>query len=191
MIVGEEASRREALRRGMIAGGVVLGASTAAALARVRTSFAAADGDAAVLRTAVKLENTAVAAYDVAIRSGLLDRKLLAAAKLFKRHEQEHAAALSAALKARGETPRAGVDAKLLAPLTRARSQAGVVRFASELETMAVAAYYDAHKKLRDGGLLKTVAQIMSNEGQHLVVLRQALGHDPVPDPFETGKRAG
>jgi len=28
----------------------------------------------------------------------------------------------------------------------------------------------------------------MANEGQHLVVLRQAVKQDPVPNAFETGK---
>lgn len=53
---------------------------------------------------------------------------------------------------------------------------------------MAVAAYYDASKKLQQARLLQTAAQIMSNEGQHLAVLRQALGRNPVPNAFETGK---
>ena len=38
--------------------------------------------------------------------------------------------------------------------------------------------------------LLGTVAQIMANDGQHLVVLRQALGEDAVPAAFEAGTSA-
>ena len=52
---------------------------------------------------------------------------------------------------------------------------------------MALAAYYQAHQKLRGAKLLRTTARIMASEGQHLVVLRQALGRDPVPNAFETG----
>ena len=59
---------------------------------------------------------------------------------------------------------------------------------AIELENMVVAAYFDASKKLQQGRLLQMTAQIMSNEGQHLAVLRQALGTDPVPNAFENGK---
>jgi hypothetical protein len=55
---------------------------------------------------------------------------------------------------------------------------------------MAVAAYYEAHRKLRDTKVLQTAAQIMAAEGQHLVVLRQALRRNPAPHAFETGKRA-
>ena len=55
---------------------------------------------------------------------------------------------------------------------------------------MAVAAYYDAHGKLKDPKLLATGAQIMANEGQHLAVLRPLVNQPPVPDAFETGGQA-
>ena len=35
---------------------------------------------------------------------------------------------------------------------------------------------------------LQTTAEIMANEGQHLVVLREALHRPPVPSAFEIGK---
>lgn len=183
-----EATRRDALRRGLAGGGALLGASLAPALLSVRDAFAAADGDAAILTAAIRLENTAVAAYAAAAKSGKLTPKARAVARLFGRQEREHAAALSTALKGLGGTPPAGPDAKLLAPLARARDQTAILTFAIELETMAVAAYHDAARKLRDARLLRTGVQIMSNEGQHLVVLRQALGKDPTPNAFEIGK---
>src|SRR5439155_8367089 len=116
-----------------------------------------------VLSAAVRRENTAVAAYDAAIRSGRLGPGMLAAARLFKRHEQEHAAALSAALRKLGQTPPADTDAKLLARLAKARDQEAILRFAIELEDHAVAAYHHAANRLRDPSLLRTVAQIMAN----------------------------
>ncbi len=185
-----EATRRDAVRRGLAAGGAVVGAALVPALLSVRSAFAATGGDAAILRAAIRLENTAVAAYAAAVQSGLLTPPVRRAAILFGRQETEHAAALAAALKRLGGAPPAGTDAKLLAPLKRARSQDHLLRFAIELESMTVAAYYDAARKLHDAPLLQTSAQIMSNEGQHLVVLRQALGRDPVPHAFETGKSA-
>ncbi len=53
---------------------------------------------------------------------------------------------------------------------------------------MAVAAYYEAHQKLQDAKLRQTGSSIMYNEGQHLVILRQALNQNPVPNAFETGE---
>jgi rubrerythrin len=188
-IAAYEGTRRDAVRRGLAAGGAVLGAALVPALLSVREAFAAgAQNDAGILASAIRLENTAVAAYAAAVQSGVLTPQLRRTALLFGRQEAEHAAALTAALKSLGGTPPAGADAKLLAPLKSARSQKQVVQSAIELETMAVAAYYDASKTLQQARLLQTSAQIMSNEGQHLVVLRQALGKDPVPHAFENGK---
>ncbi len=187
-IAAYEATRRDAVRRGLAAGGAVLGAALVPALLSVRQAFAAApQNDAGILASAIRLENTAVAAYAAALKSGVLTPQFRRTAALFGRQEAEHAAALTAALKSLGGTPPAGTDAKLLAPLKSARSQQQVAQFAIELETMAVAAYYDASKKLRQARLLQTSAQIMSNEGQHLVVLRQTLGKNPVPQAFANG----
>jgi len=183
-----EATRRDAVRRGLAAGGAVIGAALVPTLLSVRNAFAAADGDAAIVASAIRLENTAVAAYAAAVKSGLLSPSARRAAALFGSQEAQHAAALTAALKGMGGTPPAGTESKLLAKLSGLRSQRQVLEFAVELETMAVAAYHDAARKLRDLRLLQTGAQIMANEGQHLVVLRQALGKDPVPNAFETGK---
>ena len=63
------------------------------------------------------------------------------------------------------------------------------MNFAIELETAAVAAYLDAHRELVEAKLLQTGASIMASEGQHLVVLRRAVGQDPVPAAFETGAK--
>ena len=190
VIAAPRASRREAVHRGIAVGGAVLGAATAPALLRVRRAVAAAQDDRAILASAITLENTVVGAYEAAANSRLLDRKTRAVADLFRRQESEHVDALSAALKGLGGTPPASRDAKLLARLQRMASQAALLRFAIELETMAVAAYYEAHRKLRDTKVLQTAAQIMAAEGQHLVVLRQALRRNPAPHAFETGKRA-
>jgi rubrerythrin len=187
-IAAYEATRRDAVRRGLVAGGAVIGAALVPALLSVREAFAAARTDAAILASAIRLENTAVAAYAAAVKTGVLTPQFRRTAALFGRQEAEHAAALTAALKGLGGTPPTGTDAKLLAPLQGARSQKQVAEFAVQLETMAVAAYYDASKMLRQARLLQTSAQIMANEGQHLVVLRQALGKDPVPNAFENGK---
>ncbi len=66
-----------------------------------------------------------------------------------------------------------------------------VLAFAIELENMAIAAYADAVMNLTDPALMTPVTQIMANEGQHLVVLRQALGTGPVPSATPTGLEKG
>lgn len=184
----DAAPRRVAVRRGLAAGGAVLAAGLAGGLRDVRPALAAERGDAAVLHDAIGLERTAAAAYDAAAASGLLEPGLQRVAERFGRHEREHAAALVVALAALGGSPPEGVDDRRLEPLRGARSREDVLAFAVELETMALAAYREAQRRLTDPRLLMTGAQIMANQGQHLVVLRQALRRDPLPNAFETGR---
>jgi len=185
-----EATRREAVQRGIISGGAIVAASTIPILIWVGKAFAQSDGDGAVLESAVGLEQTAVVAYDTAIGSGLLEASVAVVVRLVRDQEQEHADALSRALEDLGGTPPGPPAAADVEGLAAARSQEDILRFAVELENMAVMAYVDAHMKLQSPELLKTGTQIMANEGQHLVLLRQALGATPaqsVPSAFEAG----
>jgi rubrerythrin len=87
-----------------------------------------------------------------------------------------------------GKVPAAPASASAVKGLTGLRGRRRILTFATELETMAIAAYYDAHAKLTDARLMQTGTAIMANEGQHLAMLRRALGRPPVPNAFETGK---
>jgi rubrerythrin len=193
-IAAFERDRRALLRRGFGLGGAAISASSIPLLWSVRTAFAEAKGDTAILGRAIGLERVAVLAYDTAIQSGLLSPALLALARTLRAHEQAHADTLTTALTDLGGTPPpppqgvADVD-KVVKGLGAVRSQADAVSFAIELETAAVAAYLDAHRELVEAKLLQTAASIMGSEGQHLVVLRRAAGQDPVPTAFETGTK--
>lgn len=185
-----EATRRDALRRGAILGGGVLAATSIPLLLNVRNAFAQSEGDAAILESAISLEQTAVVAYDTAAASGLLDPAVEDVAVLFRDQEQEHADALITALEDLGGMAPKPPKAEDVDGLGDVMSQADILTFAVELENMAIMAYSDAHGKLESPDLLTAGAQIMANEGQHLVVLRQGLGATPaesVPDAFETG----
>lgn len=187
-----EASRRDLLRRGLAWGGATLAASSIPSLLNARDAFAEADDEAGILKAAIGLEEVAVFAYTKAGHSGLLDPAFLSVAKLFAGHEEAHRDALKIALEQVGGGPppaapmRTG-DTKLLAPLAKAKTQAAIATYAIELETTAVGAYYDANLKLQSSRILKTCAQVMANEGQHLAVLRGLTGRPPVPNAFETG----
>jgi rubrerythrin len=187
-----EATRRDLVQRGLTAAGTALAASSIPLLLFVRNAFAQSDDDAAILKAAIGLEEVAVFSYAFALRSRLLQPQIAQLVRLFHQHEEAHRDGLTAALGRLGGTPplppRTPRDSPLLAPLARLRTQQDVLRYSLELETMAVAAYYDAQSKLKGAQLLSTGAQIMANEGQHLVVLRAALRLAPVPNAFETGK---
>jgi len=188
VIADFEATRRDAVRRGLILGGGVIAASSVPLLLRVRNAFAQSEGDAGILEAAIGLEQTAVVAYETAAKSGKLKPPVEAAARLFQKQEQEHADALVAALHDLGGTPPAAPRASDVEGLSDVRNQNDILNFAIELEKMTVVAYVDAAGKLRSPELVKTGAQIVSNEAQHLVVLREALGKDPVPGAFEAGQ---
>jgi rubrerythrin len=166
-------------------------ASSIPLLWSVRNAFAAGDADGAILASAIRLERIAVLAYGVAIDSKLLDPGFAKVARRFRAHEQAHADALTTALTDLGGTPPPPPAAKDIDSVVKGigdvTSQADVAHFAIELELAAVAAYYDAQRKLIDAKLLQTGASIMANEAQHLVVLRQAVKRPPVPNAFETG----
>ena len=188
-----ERSRRDLIRKGLGFGGAVVAASSIPLLLSVRNAFAAGNGDADILERAIGLERIAILAYGVAIDSKLLSPGFTRVAKQFRSHEQEHADALSTALMDLGGTPPAkkptveDIDG-VVEGIGEVKSQADVANFAIELEMAAVAAYYEAHRKLVDAKLLQAGASIMANEAQHLVVLRQAVKRAPVPNAFETGK---
>jgi rubrerythrin len=193
-IAAFERDRRALLRRGLQLGGAAIAASSIPLLWSARNAFAEAKGDTAILGRAITLEQVAVLAYDTAIEGGLLSPAVLQVARTFRAHEQAHADRLTTALTDLGGTPPAApqgiadVD-KVVKGLGDAKSQADVVNFAIELETAVVAAYLDAQRELVEAKLLQTGASIMASEGQHLVVLRRAVGQDPVPTAFETGAK--
>jgi rubrerythrin len=189
-----ERDRRELIRRGLGLGGAVVAGSAIPLLLAVRNAFAASDTDGTILEKAITLERVAVLAYDTIVGRALLADRLDRQMRLLRGHEQQHADVLTKALTDLGGTPPpapAGVQDvdQVVKGLDHVRTQADVLNFAIELETAAVAAYYDAQAKLVEAKLLQTGASIMANEGQHLVVLRQAARRPPVPNALETGAR--
>jgi rubrerythrin len=192
-IAAFERDRRELIRRGLGLGGALIAASSIPLLLSVRDTFAASSGDADILTGAIHLEQVAVLAYTSALDSKLLTPGFATIVRRFREHEQAHATVLTKALTDLGGTPPPQATAKdvdaVVKGLGDVRSQGDVARFAIELELAAITAYYDAHRKLLDGKLLQTGASIMANEAQHLVVLRQAVKQDPVPNAFETGEK--
>jgi hypothetical protein len=174
----------EQSRRDLVRGAVAAGAASAIPfLAGVRTAFAQADSERAVLEAAIGLEQRAVLASEASGRAGVAD--------VIAEQDREHVAGLSAALRDLGGKPPPGPERPDDVPGLVAALRGGpddYAAFAIELKTTAVAAYYDAHAKLETPDLLGTVASIMANEAQHLVVLRQELGRNPSPEAFVRGQ---
>lgn len=140
------------------------------------------EADVEILNGALDLELMAIAAYKEG--AALLKGHALQVVKVFLEQEQEHADALVNAIRDAGGTPN---RAKRSYDFPELGSQRGVLKFGVELENTAVAAYIDALPKLSERDLRGTAAAILTNEAEHICVLREALGQPPVPKAFVTG----
>ena len=146
--------------------------------------------DVRILNVAVDLEHTAVAAYTAGL--ALLEGTAFEAGRQFLAHEREHAAGLGRAIKDLGGTPnqpRHNDEYRTRFP--NLKTQEDALRFAVDVENMAVEAYLDAIPKLSSHDLRQTAAAIVANEAEHISVLRGVLepGNPAaqVPDAFVTG----
>lgn len=141
------------------------------------------EADVELLNGLLDLELMAVAAYKAG--AAHLGGDALQRGKVLLEQEQEHADGLTAAIRDAGGTPN---RAKSAYEFPRWRSERDVLRFAVDLENTAIAAYIDALPKLTAGDLRSTVASILTVEGEHVAVLLDALGRDPLPTAFVAGR---
>jgi rubrerythrin len=83
-----------------------------------------------------------------------------------------------------GATPASARDRYAIPSLDDADA---VLRFAMGVEQIAIAQYLDLIPKLSSQNLRGTFASILAVEAEHLAVLREEAGQDPVPDAFVRG----
>jgi rubrerythrin len=170
-----------------------LGTAGAFVLAGPSFAFAAGDDEQkraeAALAAALREEQTAVVAYEAIANSGRLSARVTTLIRALLDDDSQHADQLVAALESMGVTPPIPPRRAHIPGLARVRSDSDVAAFAIELELRAIGAYSVAVANLSDPNVLRTVAGAMGTDGQHLVVLRQLAGRNPVPHAFERGIR--
>lgn len=184
---GPVCSRRALLGAG--AGGLAL-ALTGPASAR-----AAGLDDRSILRLNLEVEQVVALAYELALAGGRVDRRMHGTLAAIAGQERQHVEALSAFLGELGAplpAPPRGVSAvDAVAPgLGRARTQGDVLAVLAELERISVHSYFLGIQQLYDQKLVQTATAVLADESQHLVVLRRALGRDPLPSALEVGAPA-
>ena len=138
-------------------------------------------------------EYLGMAAYEAAIRSGLLSDGVAAAARQFQRHHGEHAAKLREIILGGGGQPVSPKTHDAYAaelPLAGLKSEADVLALAAELEKGAASAYLDQVAEFNDPKLGRLMASISGDEAMHWAVLLYAQGLDPVPVAFVPGADA-
>jgi hypothetical protein len=179
-------TRREAIAAGA-------GLAVALPVAAVPVALAASDDDQklaqAALALALKVEQTAVVAYEAIANSGRLSDRATTLLRALLDDDRQHAAQLVTALEAMGVKPPIPPRRATIPGLGRVRDDVGAADFAADLEGRSIGAYLAAVPHLADANLLRTLAGAMGTDGQHLVVLRQVAGRPPVPSAFERGIR--
>jgi rubrerythrin len=185
--LGAPATRREAARRGAVAAAALAAPFLLlnAARARAKEDEAAAED---ALKTLITRERGAVVAYEALAAADFLDNPSATLFRTLRDHELEHADALIAALEERGEQPPEPPTRDDVEGLATVTSQAEALDFGRRLEEELVGAYVEAVELFEGASLLETVGEILGSEGQHLVILRERRGEDPVPRPFERGR---
>jgi hypothetical protein len=164
------------------------------AVAAAGPALAATDDDEkkraeAALAEALRLEQTAVVAYEAIANSGRLSGRATTLMRTFLDHDRQHADQLVTALEAMGVKPPIPPRRANIPGLARVHSDVSAADFAIELELRTVGAYSEAVRNLSDPNLLRVIAGAMGTNGQHLVVLRQLARRNPVPNAFERGIR--
>jgi hypothetical protein len=195
------ASSRRELLRGAVGAALALapnaaspGGALAAAVVHRRLpppAVAKPIDDQTILRKSLELEQVVVAAYTFAAASPWAGARR-ATLSAIGAQEREHAAALAAYLRQMSialPAPLSGPAAldALVPGLRAARSEHELLATLVGLERVAVANYYLGIQRLVDQRLVETVAGVLGAESQHLVVLRLALGQEPLPGANETG----
>jgi hypothetical protein len=153
-------------------------------------------GDAAVLQPIHRDEMFALAAYSAATTSP--SARVRAIAARFKVHEAKHTAALATSLEALGAPrfapPRgiAGLDRNAartgITPVfSRLRTADDLLGFLLAIEERLIADWVRAHATLLDTNHIQAATEVLACQGEHVTVLRRALGRDPLPGAFETG----
>ncbi|HEX8066079.1 MAG TPA: ferritin-like domain-containing protein [Thermoleophilaceae bacterium] len=163
-------------------------AAPAAALPLAARAATDAERERRALRAAVAGEQRSAVAFEAIANGDLLGEEATAAIRVLLDHAKAHVAALEPVFRAQtGEKPPLAPSRTAIPGLTGLRGGRDALRLAARLEERAIAAHLDAVRLSRNSALLKLIAGSMGSDAQHLVLIRQLLGDDPVPAPFERG----
>ena len=155
------------------------------------TTIAKSGIDVSILRTASSIEELAVAAYQIAIDSGLVKTAAIGdAAKYFQAQHREHSALFQSLTKKAGGVPFAKANPALLIALDPQikglKDEIGIVAFALSLEQIAASTYQSNVGSFADTSLNKAIMSVGGVEARHAAVLAGVLGKAQVPKSFQT-----
>ena len=151
----------------------------AVALLGGHDAFAAAKpmdikNDLAILNVAVGLEHEGIAAYAIALKSGLLNAQHVIAATKFQDDHKQHNDALIATIRKLGGKP---VESKSLdeyakeLKVDQLKNEDDVLDLAARLELGATNAYLGVITAFKDPALGKIAARLAADEAAHFALL--------------------
>ena len=181
----EPSSRRGLLRAGAaaLAGIAVAGCGSTSLKAQVHNSAPVLNTDVDVLNQLLHLEHVAIAAYTAG--TPLLAPSVAKAGQLFLNDELAHAGSLAGLVRDAGGKP---IKPAPSYPLGHPRTSQEVLALLHQVENAQLTAYLSAITRLEPGFVRSTVAAILSNDAQHVAVVRAALEQPAVPSAFVTGR---
>jgi hypothetical protein len=140
----------------------------------------------------VRLEQALAVAYaGIAGRPGI-GRDMRDLLVLLADQERQHAAGLlRLAEYLGGRPPPVPTLAEVEAALPHVRlavNRPTALAVVDELERAEVLGFSSDQQVLTDAKLIQMVGAVMCGDAQHLVLVREAAGIDPIPTAFETGK---
>jgi hypothetical protein len=138
--------------------------------------------DVVLLNRLLDLERRTVAAYIAGIP--LLRHPEAKAAKQFLNEELQHTGELLSLIKAAGGK---ALDRRASYDLGHPRTAEDVLALLHALERAQIAAYLEAIPRLSPDPVRAATASILTNDAQHIAILRLAQGQTPVPSAFVTG----
>ena len=190
MVTGDPSEPDASSRRGLLraagaglAGAVVAGCGKASLRAQVHNSATVLDTDVGLLQHLLHLEHVSIAAYTAG--TPLLPQATVKAGQLFLNDELAHAGALAGLIHAAGAKPNKPAPSY---DLGHPRTSRDVLALLHRVESQQIAAYLDALPRLEPASVKQSVAAILSNDAQHLAVVRAALGQPAVASAFVTGR---
>ena len=154
------------------------------------TTGGSASGDILILRTASSIEELAIAAYQIAIDSGLVTTAAIGdAAKLFQSQHREHSALFQSETKRAGGEPFTAANPAVLAALQPTidalKDEMGIVKLAFDLETAAAQTYQSNVGVVIDAKLNAALMSIGGVEARHAAILAGVLGNKATDSAFQ------
>lgn len=178
-------------RRELVAAGAALVAAGGALLVRPTAARAQGSADVSLILAGVQLERALSVAYaDLAERSRL-GRDLQDMLRQMADHEARHAQALLTLAEYIGAepppVPTLPAVRQALPRLGDAVDRQSTLSVLDELERAELLGFYSDQQILTDAKLIQLVGAVMCSDAQHLALVRQAAGKDPIPTALETG----